>query len=84
MSKNITIKETQGPPPAPSRDELAFALERYQSRIPAQDFRVAKAKQEAAKAEKALAAASRELAEANEARARLDAIIADYTAKLEG
>ena len=84
MADSITIKETQGPPPKPSREDLAFALERYQARIPAQDFRVAKAKQEAAKAEKALAAANRELADANEARARLDAIIADYTTKLEG
>ena len=84
MSELSTLVETKGPPPKPSRDELRVTLQRYADRIPAQDFRVAKAEQEHAKAAKILAAAQEELDGAIAARSKLDALIAEYTEQVKG
>ena len=82
MSEGMTIKETPGKPPEPTREEMIFARDRYESRIPAQDFRIAKAKAALSKAEKDMAIIRKEFDEAIEARERLNTYIADLTAKI--
>jgi len=82
MSEKMTIKETPGKPPEPTREEMIFFRDRYDSRIPGQDARVAVAVRAAKKAKEAFDAAKAELVAAEEARARLDTYIADLTAKI--
>lgn len=80
----MVITEAKGPPPAPTKDELRQALDRYQRRIPAQATRLAEAQAQVEAAAGALSIANRELREATDARDRLTAIITDLTKKLEG
>ena len=82
MSEKMTIKETPGKPPEPTREEMIFSRDRYESRIPALDMRVAVAVRAVKKTKEAFDAANAELAAAEEARARLDSYIANLTAKI--
>ena len=82
MSEKLTIEETTGKPPEPTREEMIFSRDRYESRIPAQDMRIAVSERTVSKTQAAFDAANIELAEALNARARLDSYIADLTAKI--
>ena len=82
MSEKMTIKETPGKPPEPTREDMIFARDRYESRIPAQDMRVTVAERAQAKAREALEKADEEVIAARDARARLMNYIADLTAKI--
>jgi predicted nucleic acid-binding Zn-ribbon protein len=77
MSDAFTIKEQQGPPPKPTREELEAALARYERRRPAQEQRVQDAVAAERRASRTLDDAKAELVAANEAKGRLETIIAD-------